>query len=334
MAQSFEAVRQVAGTNGEQHRERFGCVLADQPSYLVPARLLPDNFDQSAPQHTIVNRDCWFSWTGRPPGWVTECYPLPRKLRSDMDLVWVWDPGVRMARPFWSGPRFRDSISHLKPGEPVRGLSRHARAVMSFSGALVNPEDEAKRLARWEQVRAKSSRLFRARGYAPVSGLIHPFQLGSLRRYYRYLLRTGGMRLGDSGSARRYVAHNESVAAFFHHRLAAFVSELAGTPVKPSYVYVAAYQDGADLPIHTDRVQCEYSITMLIDATPEPSEKPDWPLCLVAGGEHVSIRQNLGDGLFYRGRDIPHYRNRLPDGATSTSIFFHYVDQDFAGSLD
>jgi hypothetical protein len=31
---------------------------------------------------------------------------------------------------------------------------------------------------------------------------------------------------------------------------------------------------------------------------------------------------------------LPHYRGVLREGQTSTSIFFHYVRADFAGSLD
>jgi prolyl-tRNA synthetase len=33
------------------------------------------------------------------------------------------------------------------------------------------------------------------------------------------------------------------------------------------------------------------------------------------------------------GRTIPHYRDRLSSGLTSTSIFFHYVNEDFSGPL-
>ena len=205
------------------------------------------------------------------------------------------------ARPFWTGPRFRDSISHLKPGGTSPGLSERNCAILATAGVLVNAEEEAQRNDRWEQAFSRSSRLFRERGYAAGTGLIHPFHIGSCCRYYRHLLRTGGMQLGDSGSARRWVTHNESTAVFFHRQMMTIVGKLAGVPVKPSYVYVAVYQDGANLPVHTDRAQCEYSITMLVDATPEPSGKSPWPLYLVTGTGDVPIRQSLGEALFYRG---------------------------------
>jgi len=31
---------------------------------------------------------------------------------------------------------------------------------------------------------------------------------------------------------------------------------------------------------------------------------------------------------------LPHYRGPLGEGQTSTSIFFHYVSADFAGTLN
>jgi len=37
--------------------------------------------------------------------------------------------------------------------------------------------------------------------------------------------------------------------------------------------------------------------------------------------------------LLYRGTQVPHYRDALGQGRTSTSIFFHYVPADFVGPL-
>ena len=50
-------------------------------------------------------------------------------------------------------------------------------------------------------------------------------------------------------------------------------------------------------------------------------------------GARVTVYQALGDGLVYRGTKVPHYRNVLAEGHTSTSIFFHYVPASFNGTL-
>jgi hypothetical protein len=130
------------------------------------------------------------------------------------------------------------------------------------------------------------------------------------------------------------VAHNESVARFFHHQLTAAVTAIVGEPVKPSYVYTASYQGGAKLERHTDREQCEFSITFCLDYSPEPPLATSWPLRLHPQSGMVTVYQAIGDALVYRGRDLPHSRETLCQGQTSTSIFFHYVPQSFSGPLD
>jgi hypothetical protein len=194
--------------------------------------------------------------------------------------------------------------------------------------------DDAARCHEWEKSISQASVLFRMKGYAPISDLIHPFHIAALRRYYRCLIRSGAIRLGDRQSPLRYVAYKEPVARFFHQHIATTLGAVAGEPVKPSYVYLASYLSGAELQKHTDRAQCEFSITLCLDFSPEPELETPWPIELDTSSGTVKVFQMLGDGLAYRGTQLPHYRGVLGEGQTSTSIFFHYVSEDFTGSLD
>lgn len=112
------------------------------------------------------------------------------------------------------------------------------------------------------------------------------------------------------------------------------MSAIAGEAIKPSYVYLASYLGGADLKKHTDREQCEFSISLCLDFSPEPQLATSWPIRLDTSAGTVTLYQALGDGLLYRGTKLPHYRDVLAEGHTSTSIFFHYVAENFAGRLD
>jgi hypothetical protein len=112
------------------------------------------------------------------------------------------------------------------------------------------------------------------------------------------------------------------------------MAAIVGAPVRSSYTYTACYEAGATLPRHTDREQCTYSISLCIDFEPERSGPTPWPLYLDTRAGTVAIAQAVGDGLFYRGRDLPHYRKRLGPRCRSTSVFLHYVDAAFAGALD
>ena len=128
--------------------------------------------------------------------------------------------------------------------------------------------------------------------------------------------------------------YNEPVARFFHRDIAATLSAVAGEPIKPSYVYMASYLSGAELKKHTDRPQCEFSVTLCLDFSPEPELATPWPIHLDTSSSTVTVYQALGDGLAYRGTRLPHYRYVLAEGQTSTSIFFHYVSEEFSGSLE
>jgi hypothetical protein len=314
---------------------QFDCFIADQPDYLVPVRLLPEGWERGSRGSQIVNPEVSFSWRGSVPKAVAACYPLPAGFLANSGIVWVNDNPYKTPTPFWAGPKFQGSMSSLIPGEPVpAGLSQRVSSLLSLARVFVDADGSAQEYALWSRRLALPTQEFRRREYAALDRLFHPFHIGSLRRYFRGLLRGGGMKLGDNGSPQRYVVHNDSVASFFHRHLAPLVSAVAGVRVKPSYVYVASYRSGANLAAHTDRVQCEYSVSTLIDYTPEPVDQSPWPLYLEPPTGQVAVWQGIGDSLLYRGRNIPHYRARLPDGETSTSIFFHYVDWNFSGPLD
>jgi hypothetical protein len=197
------------------------------------------------------------------------------------------------------------------------------------------PPDYAESIcARWNHTISRSAAEFRDKDHVPVAGLIHPFHLSALRRYYRNLIRTGRVRLGDNQSSQRYAAHNDPIARFFHHQLTSIVSRIVDQPVKPSYVYMASYQGGARLNKHVDREQCEFSVTLCLDYSPEPPLATPWPLRLQTSEATVTVFQAIGDALLYRGRMLPHYRDELPPHHSSTSMFFHYVREDFTGPLD
>jgi hypothetical protein len=315
---------------------RFHCLLDEQPTHLVPQRLLADAMARAASdQQLVVNPQCSFSRDGVLPLSVSAHARLLDGFSWEGTIAWIRDPATAALQPFWLGPELAVLFTALKPGDTAPpSLAPQLRSALACAGVLVPPDYASRRRQEWAKTVARCAQLFQENGYVPVAGLIHPFHIAALRRYYRHLIRTGAWHLGDGQSPRRYVAHNENVARFFHHQLTSAVSALAGEAVKPSYVYPASYQSGAELEKHTDREQCEFSITLCLDYSPEPDRETPWPLHLETKMGTVTVFQAIGDGLLYRGTQLPHYRHPLPEGNTSTSIFFHYVRESFAGKLE
>jgi hypothetical protein len=314
---------------------QFHCLLDELPLHLIPQRQPAYSRQNLSQQQLLLNPQCSVLSRGQVPAELEPHRHLLENFNLQGTIAWVRDSATGALRPFWLGPRLEEVVSRLRSGEPAPdSLPADARFLLAAAGILTAADDSERRLAEWTEVVRKAARRFQEKGYAPLGNLIHPFNLAALRRYYRHAIRRGAIPLGDHQSARRYVAHNESVARFFHHQIANAVGAVAGEAIKPSYVYLASYLSGAELKKHTDREQCEFSVTLCLDFSPEPEVATPWPIRLDTPEGSVTVYQALGDGLVYRGTKVPHYRHVLAEGYTSTSIFFHYVSEDFPGPLE
>jgi hypothetical protein len=315
---------------------RFFPPRLDEQPLLVPdwASEQTQYSDTKQARTPVINPSCRFS-NGEP-------YVQPQTLgphtlaRADRELaVFVTDPVTNLTLPYRIGPTTYRWLTACRPGFPApMTLSSRTSQVLLLAGVLVEKESAGERRKRWLTSLEIARRAFARNSYASLNRILSPLQLSGLRRHYRSLIEEGRMILGDWQTRRRYVLHNEAAARLLQRALVPLAAAVIGAPLKPSYVYAATYIEGSELPLHVDRVQCEYSISLCIDYLPEPRGPTPWPLCLETGVGVVSIKQALGDGLFYRGRILPHFRPRLPSGHQSTSIFFHYVPESFSGSLD
>jgi hypothetical protein len=311
----------------------YCCLLDEQPTHLVPERLLRRlrAMDQAA--ELSFNGGCFLE--GAPENLRAAESSVAEIFGYKPPAVWVQDPATEVWSPFALSGGLRELVASLQNNpDEIAGLPESIKNLLLHAGILVPSNHARQRCSAWNEMASRCRGEFREKGYAVVDGLVHPFQLAEVRRYFRRQIRTGKVRLGDGQSPLRYIAHNDAVARFFHVQLTKAVSDLVGERVKPSYVYMASYLGGAELEKHTDREQCEFSITFCLDYAPEPTGATAWPLYLDTPHGTTTINQAIGDGLLYRGRRLPHYRKTLARGNTSASLFLHYVAEDFHGALE
>jgi hypothetical protein len=315
---------------------RFHCLLDELPVHLIPQRQFRFGCRSDVVDELVyLNPQCSMLSAHEVPSELEGHTYLLENFDLRGTVAWVRDQATSSLQPFWLGSRIAGLVSQLRAGELLPdSVSRDVRRLLAAAGIFTPIHAAEDRLAQWAEAVRKGNQQFRKNGYAPLRSLIHPFNLAALRRYYRHAIRHGAIRLGDEQSSRRYVVHNESVARFFHCQMTNAVSAVVGEAIKPSYVYFASYLSGAELKKHTDRQQCEFSVTLCLDFSPEPDLATSWPIQLDTLDGTIAIHQALGDGLVYRGTKVPHYRSALAEGHTSTSIFFHYVPADFSGPLD
>jgi hypothetical protein len=311
--------------------ERYYCLLDELPLHLLPQESV-GLLQQDLQGPLFLNPNCLILPTNRVPEELTSQQEQFSNFAAQGMIAWIRHPVIDSLLPFWLGPELESAVRNLGPGDDARGVLSRGDCSILLAAGILKREDSP--LHESTESHEKLRKIYRDQNYVPFPALVHPFHVAALRRYYRRLIRKGLIRQHDPQCPQRLVAHNEPVARFFHHQLTKVVSSVAGEPVKPSYAYLASYQSGAELAKHTDREQCEFSISLCLDFSPEPERGTPWPLCLDTPQGKVDIHQALGDGLFYRGSRVPHYREALGDGLTSTSIFFHYVPANFAGSMD
>jgi hypothetical protein len=300
----------------------FSCVLGEQPGHAVPRRLL-ERLPVAGTGAALADSLA-----------IGEAADMLGEEEIAPGSVAVVDDPLRGSLPYWLDPASAAILAALRDGRTDVGELPVGWAELLSAAGLVRGDSSAQaEQARADAVIATASARLAADGYAPIPGVLHPFHLGELRLHVRRLARLGRMRDGDGQTPLRWVRYDDAALRVFHREFAGLVSAVAGEPVKPSYVYTAVYHDGAELPKHTDRPQCWYTMSVSVDCLPDPYHEVPWPLELDAPSGQVSAYQALGDGLVFTGMEIPHARPPLPTGLTVASAFFHYVPEAFDGPL-
>lgn len=305
----------------------FYCFLGDSHSRWVPRRFRRRH--KRVPQsEEIIHPSFAFQRSkGTPQANYLPGHPM----------IWITDPGTRVATPYWI--RKKDEVFvkslHRGRGKCLSTISQSLRSKLEDVEVLTTASHLRQRERIWGHFIKEARAHFRSKRYVVIRDLLHPFQLAAARRYYQDLIREGFVRLGYQVPG-RYGAHNERLARFLHDQLTYLVSRIVGERVKPSYAYFISYEPGAALNKHRDREPCEFSISFLLDYRPEPFGVSPWPLYLE--GNHTTARVlpvflRIGDALLYKGRELSHFRKKLPAGHRSTSLLLHYVRENYRGPL-
>ncbi|MGB0713999.1 MAG: hypothetical protein ACPGUC_10620 [Gammaproteobacteria bacterium] len=103
-----------------------------------------------------------------------------------------------------------------------------------------------------------------------------------------------------------------------------------GLALAPTYSYFRVYRPGAELLEHTDRPSCEISVSVTLGAR----DIDPWPIAMY----ETLLSLDAGDGVAYRGMEVPHARGVLTGrpGGYCVQAFYHYIDRNgpFAGILE
>jgi hypothetical protein len=290
-------------------------LLDDQPDVLAPRAALHRRRIAAGHDHAALIVSRGWRIAARGGRWTVEVDDRARGTTCQLGLT----------------PASLEALRRLVPGEQAPALDPFTEAILVDAGILIPAvDDHEPDLHLLSTARAS----FAADRFAVVPDLLHPYEVAAVRRYLRNRIRIGAFALGDPQVTKRHHAHNDPVLCLYQKRLVPLVAGIVGASVKPSYAYLSAYTAGSVLPPHRDRAQCEYTVTLQVDYTPEPTLEAGWPIRLALPDAEVTVYQSLGDALLFTGREQVHYRHALPRGHISTSLLLHYVDVDFEGPLE
>lgn len=97
------------------------------------------------------------------------------------------------------------------------------------------------------------------------------------------------------------------------------INSILGEPVLPTYAYSRWYKKGSILHKHTDRDECEVSVTINLSCDVV------WPMYMQAPGkEPACLIIGPGDAAVYFGPSVPHWREEFA-GNVCVQAFLHYV---------
>lgn len=265
-----------------------------------------------------------------PPAGVEAPLFLYRWSR-EQPIAWVRDRRFFAVFPYHLSPGIFDKLRILRHSRVETTAS--TRALLQAAGILLDPAVDE----RWRRQLERARASYQLNAYALVESVIPLPQQRSLAEYYAGLIREGYIPFGDRQVPLRYYRHSEHVMAYFHRQYVGLYQAIAETPIKPSYCYLGSYLPGAILERHTDREQCEFTASTQIDFLPADASRSPWTLYLEqkdSPAESFGVNLRRGDTVFYRGRELAHYRYALPANHASTSYFLHYVHASFEGTLD
>ena len=125
--------------------------------------------------------------------------------------------------------------------------------------------------------------------------------------------------------------HNEPISRFIQFKCLPLIEKITGKKLRPTYTYLSSYINNSNLPPHTDRDECQYTVSFLVN-----KDDTKWPIyiakeatikksapvkCLI--DNYYEIHTNINDFVIFCGRKHLHYRKPY-EGSFYDVILLHY----------
>ena len=164
---------------------------------------------------------------------------------------------------------------------------------------------------------------FQEKRFEIVKNYAIPYFSLFLRNYFT--LRVQNDRLGgDEQAPNSHCVYGDPAFDMAMFMSTEDISKIVGKRLIPQYTYARIYKKGSDLKIHTDRPECQYSVTICLGGDYEKQ----WPIWIKdrAGKSHEVPLEEV-DMLVYSGCELEHWRDKF-EGNMQYQLLMHYVDAE------
>ena len=185
---------------------------------------------------------------------------------------------------------------------------------------------------------------FKQDEYTPVvvNSVFTEEALKLIQHYFHDTINNKKFAFGDNQS-QRFREHNDLMSRVMQYEVLPLIEKITKKKLKPTYTYLSCYVKGSDLPAHTDRSECEFTVSFLID-------KPEgctWPIYIDKQKEPVKNRgryteyvnsENIhkciqvdcdtGGLMCFQGTDHIHFREKLEYDYYYISLLHYEVIND------
>lgn len=208
-----------------------------------------------------------------------------------------------------SGCRYQSVPASLRPRTRTRLPHRPGLGVEKVEAAAWRVEQLRKAVAE-----------FRDHKFTVLRGVMPASWVELLKAEQVALLAGGTMKLEPD--MRRNVTVDAPMASVANYEIADLVERVLGTGVIPTYAFAIHYLPNGHIKPHTDRPQNELSMSVSLAVTPAGKDAS----VLHAGRPDSMVRVDLepNDALLYRGAEVTHARDPVPEAHTVDQAIFGF----------
>ena len=165
---------------------------------------------------------------------------------------------------------------------------------------------------------------FQDQGFQKIKGFIPSFFSTYLRNYFTLRAQIDPSLKGDPQAPKSHCVYGDPAFETVMAMSTPDIGEMVGKNLIPQYTYARIYLNGSVLERHSDRPECQYSVTLSLGG----EYNQQWPIWIkdYAGNDHC-VPLDEGDMVVYHGTELEHWRDKF-EGTAQFQLFMHYVDAD------